>query len=732
MTYQVLLVIQYLSIFILMLESGYIFAKMKTRLQAYLFFYCVATLVNNGGYLLEMLAKNESEYLIALKLSYMGRVWVPYSLFIFTIILCKIKVNRKLLAGLAFGHAFTFFTVLTCEYQTLYYTGMTYVTEGIFPYLKVGHGVWYNIYSFGLYFYIIFGLFHLIKAVLAEKDAVSKKRLFYMTLAIVADCLGYIVYMTGWTGSYDSTMMGYSVGSVFMFIALFRYNLLDTLQLAKDYVVDEMSEAIIAVDSDGFLEYYNQPAKRLFDNLEQECDTIIEVLQAAIASGEPIHMNDRIYSPEVRNLYQEGSYRGKVYVLMDDTEHYIYLKNLQEQKDIAEAANASKSAFVSVVSHELRTPMNAIVGMTELILREPDHLNPKQLKHLRNIKTSGDALVMIVNDILDQSKIEAGKMEIVEDTYEIRPMVEDVAMIIENRIGTKPIRLVCDIDEAIPKYLVGDGLRIRQILINLMNNAVKFTEEGYIRLCIRCTEVETGRKKIGISVKDSGQGIKPEDLDKLGQAFMQVDQKKNHSKGGTGLGLSISRDFIVLMGGQLVVNSEYGKGTEFSFEIWQKDASDTDVASPVGELNQEPEKAEQFTAKQARVLIVDDMDLNLMLTEELLEPMGMMVDTADSGEKAIEMVKGNKYDVVFMDYMMPYMDGVEATTEIRKMALDCDNEQQAQYFRTLPIIVLSGDDAEDTKEKFLCAGVDDFIVKPVEFDRLQKVLLKWLPKELID
>ena len=245
------------------------------------------------------------------------------------------------------------------------------------------------------------------------------------------------------------------------------------------------------------------------------------------------------------------------------------MEELKKQKEIAEEANASKSAFLSIVSHEIRTPMNAVVGMTELLLRDEDSLTTKQAKYLNNIKNSGASLVMIVNDILDQSKIEAGKMEIVEDVYELRPMVDDVKMIIENRIGTKPIHLVMEIDEQIPDVMVGDSLRIRQILINLMNNAVKFTTEGFIKLSISVESKESDKLYLCFAVQDSGQGINEADLSKLGQAFTQVDVKKNHGKEGTGLGLSISRDFISLMGGQLQVNSTYGKGTTFYFTISQ-------------------------------------------------------------------------------------------------------------------------------------------------------------------
>ena len=732
--YQVLLVIQYFSIFVLMVEAGYILGKIKTKLHAYLFFNCVATLINNLGYLLEMLAKSEEQYLTALQMSYLGRVWIPYSLFIFMILLCKVNVNRKILMGLGVFHAATFFVVLTCQYQNWYYSSMTYVKEGMFPYIETKDGPWHHVYSFILLFYIVFGLYKLIQAVRKEQYELERKRLTYMVIAIAVESASFVINMTGIIGNYDITVLGYSIGAVFMYIAIFKYGLLDTLQLVKDYVIDGVSELILAINNQGELEYYNQTAKQAFPDIEKRfaSASTIEQFQQATKEHKPLYIKDKIYSVEVKELRQNDCSRGNVYVLVDETEQFRYMKELEEQKEIAEAANASKSRFLSVVSHEIRTPMNAVVGMTELLLREPESLNSKQEKYLKNIKNSGAALVMIVNDILDQSKIEAGKMELVEDVYELRPMAEDVRMIIENRIGEKPIDLIYEIDEKVPRYLMGDSLRIRQILINLMNNAVKFTEEGYVKLTVTCEKEDENRGLFRFSIKDSGLGIKPEDLSKLGQAFTQVDTKKNHQKEGTGLGLSISRDFISMMGGKLSVESEYGHGSEFYFSIWQGIAEQMNVAKDAGICKQAWQEEEQFVAPKAKVLIVDDTKLNLMITKELLQPLRMDIDLANSGEKAIDKMKENRYDIVFMDYMMPYMDGIETTCKIRALHQEYkDNEEMMHYLKNVPIIALSGDDSEDTMEKFKNAGMDDFVGKPVELKQLKKCLIRWLPKDLI-
>ena len=726
--YYIVLGIQIASVVLLLLQAGFIFANWKTRLQGNLLLYVMVTLINNAGYLMQMISKTEEGYWIALRISYMGRVWIGFSLLIFIFGVCKVKIRKWIVAALASFSFLTFIAVCTTQYHQLYYTSMVFTTDGLFPYLKCGHGIWHTVYFVSLIAYIVVGLSVMIYKTVNTKGKYEKKRMLFILAAISANSIFFLMEVFGGIPGYDDAEIGYMISTHIMSYAIFRMKLLDTLQYAKDYVIDELAEGVIAVNVDGGIEYVNKRAAIIYPEMsetkdKQEIERILNQIQDAVDHKQPLNIRGRIYSPEAERLDNQGIDSGKLYVLVDSTEHYRYMEELKEQKQLAEDANASKSAFLSVVSHEIRTPMNAVVGMTELLLRDKESLTDKQEKYLRNIKNSGAALVMIVNDILDQSKIEAGKMEIIEDAYELRPMLEDVRMIIENRIGESDIRLEYQIEEGIPELLIGDSLRIRQILINLMNNAVKFTQKGFIRLSIQRVsgnKTEDGQEKLLLrfGVKDSGQGIKPEDLSKLGQAFTQVDTKKNHRKEGTGLGLSISRDFISMMGGQLEVTSTYGEGSEFFFSIYQGIAeSIKQDGAPV--RAQAWQDSLEFIAREARVLIVDDTKLNRLIAKEMLEPVQMTVDEAASAKEAIEKVKDASYDIIFMDYMMPDMNGVEATKVLRSMG--CKSV----------IIALTGDTSEPARELFISCGMNDYTEKPVAQKKLMQLLLKYLPEEKI-
>ena len=416
-----------------------------------------------------------------------------------------------------------------------------------------------------------------------------------------------------------------------------------------------------------------------------------------------------------------------VLIMQGNKRSYYYEKALANQmaemeKEKAEAANKAKSTFLSSMSHEIRTPMNAIVGMTEVLLRS-EH-SKETVEYLNNIKVSGEALLTIINDILDFSKIESGKMDIVEGKYNPKLMINALKMIFENRAMGKPIELVYNIDDNIPAVLLGDEHRIRQIIINLVNNAIKFTDRGYVKVSVSSKQLEEKKVQLLFEVQDTGMGIKEEELPKLFGSFQQLDVKKNHSKEGTGLGLAITKQLVELMNGNIGVKSQYGEGSTFYFSIPQNVVANTVDEFDELYANEEDSEDMKFIAPAAHILLVDDNEMNIKVGKALLEPFRMNIDTASNGREAVDMIMNNKYDMVFMDHMMPEMDGIEATAEIRKL--------EDEYYRTLPIIALTANATFEAKEMFLNAMMNDFVAKPIQMDEITKCIRKWLPEGLIE
>ncbi|MCL2021122.1 MAG: ATP-binding protein [Betaproteobacteria bacterium] len=399
---------------------------------------------------------------------------------------------------------------------------------------------------------------------------------------------------------------------------------------------------------------------------------------------------------------------------MERQYHELELANKQ-----AAAASRAKSDFLARMSHEIRTPMNAIIGLNELARRE--HGKPEALEYNIGIRSAGNSLLGIINDILDFSKIESGQLSISAAPYDTASILSDTLTLLSIKMAEKQITLMTNIDPSIPGVMIGDVGRIKQILLNLLSNAFKYTANGFIRLSVAMEKKAENALLLTMTVEDSGIGIRQEDMPRLFDEFTRIDEKRNSSIEGTGLGLPIARNLCRAMGGDLVATSEYGKGSVFTATVMQT----VNNWSPMPRIAEEGHFHDRrsrvrFIAPEAEVLLVDDFPSNLLVAEGLLRPYQVRVRTCVNGREALKLVQARNFDLVLMDHMMPEMDGVEATIAIRALG---------GSFTKLPIVALTANVVSGMREMFLENGFNDFLGKPLEVPLLDAVLKKWLPKE---
>ena len=415
---------------------------------------------------------------------------------------------------------------------------------------------------------------------------------------------------------------------------------------------------------------------------------------------------------------------------------------LLAEKVRAESANHAKSDFLANMSHEIRTPINAVLGMNEMILREDQRAqelaksdSAEVMETLKNIgvyandvKNAGHNLLAIINDILDFSKIEAGKMDITEAPYQLSSLLNDLNNMILFKAQDKRLDFKIDVDRTLPDDLYGDEVRVRQILTNILGNAVKYTEKGSVRLTLRGEEQGDGTILLKAEVCDTGIGIRPEDKEKLFTKFQRLEMERNSTVEGTGLGLVITQRLLDMMGGTISVESEYGKGSVFTVTIPQRIVSNVSVGNFQERFETNMQKGgaykESFRAPSAKVLVVDDTRINLAVVSNLLKSTLMHIETSLSGAEAVKKAEDTEYDLILMDQRMPEMDGTEALHKIRETS-------GGKNVKT-PVICLTADAVIGAKERYLSEGFSDYLTKPIDSFALEKMLRKYLPESKIE
>ena len=476
-------------------------------------------------------------------------------------------------------------------------------------------------------------------------------------------------------------------------------------KLIKYFNIGATSDSLLGGDSD----YVCEQVKQSFTNQKEFVDQVMVILRGRkIKVGEEMHLADgRILIRDFIPINIDGEYRGHLWQFRDVTSSEKLLSDLKESKLAAEFANASKSNFLANMSHEIRTPLNAISGMSKLL--NDSGLNVDQKSFNEAIHKSSENLLVIVNEILDFSKIEAGKLTLEKVGINVSEVFQDVITTMEFKASEKSLRLTSYIDENIPNVMMGDPVRLTQVLMNLLSNALKFTPDGFVHVDCRLFTTKDINCVLRLSVEDSGIGIEDDRLASVFEDFTQADTTITRKFGGTGLGLSIVKKLVELMGGDIDVSSTLGKGTVFTVSL------PFEIATVADLKDKEIAQIDPIILKGRRVLLVDDHSINRFLVVSLFKSWNVEIDEAENGEEAVQMLQERAYDVVLMDKQMPVMDGLEATRHIR-----------SELKMTIPIIALSANVMKDAVQECLDAGMDDFLPKPFEHNDMLMTIVKLL------
>ena len=397
----------------------------------------------------------------------------------------------------------------------------------------------------------------------------------------------------------------------------------------------------------------------------------------------------------------------------------------KQQKKEIEELNKAENHFFSSMSHEIRTPINTIIGLNEIILR--GEISEEVAENARNIQGASKMLLTLINDILDLSKIKSGKMEIINVSYETGALFSEIVNMIWIKAREKGLEFRLHVDSSIPSMLCGDEVRIKQVLINLLNNAVKYTSEGSITLSARCERIALNRVRVWYSVEDTGQGVKKENIPYIFNAFKRVDEEKNRHIEGTGLGLSIVHQLVSLMGGEISVNSVYTKGSTFLVMLEQDIVDDHELGTFTlasrAKIHEGEQYHQSFEAPEARLLVVDDNEMNLKVVRKLLSDTKVQIDTALSGAECLKLTQYQHYDVILMDHLMPEMDGIECLHALRV--------QPAGLCQNVPVIALTANAGSNNQLLYRKEGFSGYLAKPVSGALLEAAVLSILPKELV-
>ncbi len=612
-------------------------------------------------------------------------------------------------------------------FDTTNYAGIVFYQTGFYPMYYVHLAIDY-IAVLIAFLFIILGI----------KKSYSLYRMKYVMIlsVLILVVVLNVIYMT-FSLVLDASVIFYAVASLLIYFSAAVFVPRSLLITSTDRAVGEMNEGLILFDTSDNCIYANRFSRERFsiniDSYNHSCEPIRTVVDGLREQGKTFGEYDYVMRTEDGGRSGENHYRikyndltdkkgrsiGSFFLIEDTTEAYHYMNEINEAKISADQANQAKSTFLANMSHEIRTPLNSVLGMNEMILRSTD--DPLLLEYADNIRSSGELLLGLINDILDFSKIEARKMDVVRTEYCIHSILTDCCNFFEHSAATKDlyIRVICE--ESIPSKLSGDVQHIKRILVNIISNAIKYTDEGGITICASWEDIGKGYAMLIVSVTDTGIGIESGDIPYLFDAFKRIKEKEHATIQGTGLGLAITKELAQLMNGEIDVESTPGKGSCFTVSLPQVIIDPAPVGEYVRPTDPQSGKYRETFTSDAHILIVDDVALNLKVAEALLRQTGINIDCAHSGTEAIRKCKETKYDLVLLDHRMPDPDGIEVFKVISSTGENTET----------PIIMMTANALKGAEEEYIKMGFADYIAKPIKSEKLEATLLKHLPADKV-
>lgn len=738
------IVLQWAVIFLTIFVFAWLNQGKSTKEKRVAIAFLAMALLQNIGYLFELMAGGRDAAYMALEIEYGGLIFMGYFLCLFFCYYAKGRVPRWVAVYAFLFDAIMLLMVWTGNWHNLIFDHVRY---------ELSEGGYQLFFTYGeLYIFLVLGC-ELLPAVVALAAIVSyigrECSVYRRRQMLLTGVFMYAVYALAIVFSVRAVPFHYHftapLGLVFADLFVIRFWLKEGFHLdsaSHQTAFNSICEGIIVMDNAMELMAYNEAAKNIFPELRPEmlCHNLKRLRGIPLELFEEYDKKEivlgkhryEVLRSKVKDHWDEV--RGYVLILNDQTKEHNYIEEITSgrkmvesaQKDTRQAlddlerADRVKSDFLTNVSHEIRTPMNAIVGLSELIIEESR--GRKVYDFACDIKNASTNLLAVINDILSLSKIEAGQMTLEQEEYGTEQLLEETLHLSKLSASSRGLQLKRSISPKLPCRLVGDEMRIRQMITNFLDFGMKYTERGYVKLTVTHKWLDAERVLMIYQFEDTGEGFAPEELDGLFDQFRRMDERKERNLESIGLGIAITKRFVDLMGGKVEAVSEVGKGTVFTVSLPQKVADTRSIEQqPWHKLDMQSTVDQSFVVPDYRILVVDDNQINRKVACSALSPYKFRIDEARGGQQAVDMVKQTAYDMIFMDHMMPEMDGIEATAHIRG---EC-GENGAKPV----IIALSANAYNNAREMFLDNGFQDFIEKPLDKNELYEMLCKWIPKE---